>query len=219
MKILFLTDSLSLPRKNSEIEVVTFEQTYIQKLRMAYKDDIIIDCAIGGARITDLQPQCFYYKFFEPDIVFIQSGIVDCCPRPYSKFTAKTVNKIGLRSKLKKVIFFLRKYRNYTYTTKRKFRVSLLEIKKQFPKSKIYSLGIINGVDSYEKIVPGIKKNIKEFNLILKQNTNYIDTSSIELESLMKDYHHLNSVGHEKLFCMLQNVIENSKNQLNILED
>ena len=207
MKILFLTDSLSLPRHNNEIELVTYEQTYLHKLRMSYKDDLIIDCAIGGARISELKSQCFYYKFFEPDIVFIQSGIVDSCPRAYGKFTAKVINKLGLRSKIKKMIFFLRNYRNYTFTTKNKFRDTLIEIKKDFPKSIFYSVGIINGVEPYEQIVPGIKKNINEYNEILKQNTNYIDTSSIGLDDIMKDYHHLNSFGHEKLFSLIKNEI------------
>tara|TARA_B110000093_G_scaffold32773_1_gene33533 strand:+ start:8829 stop:9467 length:639 start_codon:yes stop_codon:yes gene_type:complete len=211
MKILFLTDSLSLPRENNEFESVTFEQTYLHKLRMSYKDDVIIDCAIGGARISELKSQCFYYKFFEPDIVFIQSGIVDCCPRAYSKLTAKVINKLGLRSKMKKVNFFLRKYRNYTFTSKNKFRDTLIEIKNLFPKSTFYSIGIINGIEGYEQIVPGVKKNINEYNLILKQNTKYIDISSVGIDDIMKDYHHLNILGHKKLFSLIKNEISSFK--------
>ncbi|MEO8254200.1 MAG: hypothetical protein ABI554_07395, partial [Flavobacterium sp.] len=96
MKILFLTDSLSLPRKYDGGEVI-YEDTYICKLREKYPEILISDVAIGGAKITDLLVQCFYYKQFKPDLVFIQCGIVDCAPRSFSLLEKVIIDKLRLR--------------------------------------------------------------------------------------------------------------------------
>lgn len=92
MRILFLTDSLSLPRVNEE-EIVLYEDTYLYKLREEFKESLIVDSAIGGATIKDLYAQVFYYKSFNPDIVVLQTGIVDCAPRAYKKFEKKNISK------------------------------------------------------------------------------------------------------------------------------
>lgn len=206
MKILFLTDSLSLPRKYDSGEVI-YENTYLSLLRNRFPEILIIDVAIGGAKITDLLIQCFYYKQFKPDLVFLQCGIVDCAPRSFSLMEKLLIDKFRLRKISKLFEKKIRKFRNCTYTSKTGFLDSLLSIKKYFENVPFYSLGILQIADGYEKLLPGIKKNANDYNEILKENTEFIDNSDFPLEGIISDFHHLNEIGQQLIFEKLENII------------
>jgi hypothetical protein len=212
MRILFLTDSLSLPRVNEE-EIVLYEDTYLYKLREEFKESLIVDSAIGGATIKDLYAQVFYYKSFNPDIVVLQTGIVDCAPRAYKKFEKKILVKLGLNSKLKGLTRFLRKNRGYTLTKSNKFDYYLSLIEKSFENIPLYSLGILNASDNYESKVPGIKENIEAYNSILEKHTTYINNTDIPFNGIMKDHHHLNLKGHDLIYQKLSIIVKNVSNE------
>lgn len=211
MRILFLTDSLSLPRLNTE-EQVDLEDTYIEKLRARFPEFTITDSAIGGATIVDLYKQVFYYKSVRPDIVILQSGIVDCAPRAYKKFGKKVLSKLGLINKLTGLTRWLRKYRGYTLTSPTKFTYYLNKIKSEFPNSDFYTLGILSASDDYEKKVPNIKRNVNRYNHLLKVNSKFIDNTDIPFDAIMSDHHHLNQKGHQLIFNKLEDLL-NSVNQ------
>lgn len=212
MRILFLTDSLSLPRVNEE-EIVLYEDTYLRKLREEFKNHTIVDSAIGGATIKDLYVQVFYYKSFKPDLVIIQSGIVDCAPRAYKKTEKKILVKLGIISKLKNLTRFLRKNRGYTLTKMTLFDNYLSLIKKSFENTPLYSLGILEASDEYETIVPGIKNNIRKYNTILEKHTTYINNSDIPFKAIMNDHHHLNKYGHQLIYNKLNIIIKKMVNE------
>ncbi len=50
MRILFLTDSLSLPRGEKE-EFVKYEDTYVNQTKAEFTEHLIADSTIGGATI------------------------------------------------------------------------------------------------------------------------------------------------------------------------
>jgi len=208
MRILFLTDSLSLPRVNEE-EIVLYENTYLYKLREEFKDHLIVDSAIGGGTIKDLYQQVFYYKSFMPDLVILQSGIVDCAPRAYKKIERKILVKLKLINKVKSLTRFLRKNRGYTLTKPKLFKHYILLIKQTFGSTPFYSLGILNASDKYEIKVPGIKNNIKKYNSILLNQTTYITNNDIPFDAIMNDHHHLNKKGHKMVFEKLSELIKN----------
>ena len=212
MKILFLTDSLSLPRVN-EKEIVLYEDTYLCKLRNTFKNHTIVDSAIGGATIKDLYAQVFYYKSFKPDLVIIQSGIVDCAPRAYKRIEKKILVELGIISKLKNLTRFLRKNRGYTLTKMTLFDNYLSLIKKSFENTPLYSLGILEASDEYETIVPGIKNNIRKYNTILEKHTTYINNSDIPFKAIMNDHHHLNKHGHQLIYDKLNIIIKKMVNE------
>lgn len=81
MKIQIFSDSLALPREIPQ--KVYYEETYSAKLS---KDHIVAQYSKGAGTIKDLLDQTFYYKMFCPDVVILQSGIVDCSPRPFTQF-------------------------------------------------------------------------------------------------------------------------------------
>src|SRR5688500_17972440 len=88
-KILIITDSLGLPR--AVPEVCSYEQTWPFLLNNAGYQ--IHQVSIGGATVSELYRQLEYHYLFLPDLVIVQSGIVDCAPRALGKFESLLLNK------------------------------------------------------------------------------------------------------------------------------
>lgn len=205
MRVLFLTDSLSLPREGDG-EVVKYDETYISLLRQEFSNHVIVDCAIGGATIWDLFKQSFYYKFFEPDLVVLHCGIVDCAPRAFTAFEQKVLNKLGLRPK--GLTRFLRKNRGLKLTSKPKFEKLTLRLKNQFRGVPLYSIGILPASADYEKKVPGITESVKLYNQLLSRQFHFIDNSDFLWEGILSDHHHLNRLGHKAIAEKLKPIFE-----------
>ena len=200
-KLLIITDSLGLPRQKPE--VVAYDETWINELAKYYK---VHQVSIGGGLISELYTQIEYIKMFEPDIVIVQAGIVDCAPRAMTKFESIFLNKFWLTRKfLKKVLTqktlaFLRKKRNCTYTDIKMFEKYVNDFSSVFS-GKLYWVEIIPASTGYETNVPGITNNVTAYNKIiqnhLKQNT--ISLEDIEAKHIMTDHIHFSKEGHAYL--------------------
>ncbi len=206
MTILFLTDSLSLPR-DGKIEKVKYEDTYPFLLKKKFAEHDFIFLGIGGATITDLHRQSSYYKGVNPDLVFIQCGIVDCAPRPFRKLETKIINKLKLRFLFKPVVKYLVKHRNYKYTKPNTFNTLLSKMKNDFFfNAKVYGIGILPASEQYEQKLKGITKSIKTYNLIIADNLIYIDNIDFPEDGVLSDFHHLNKKGHKFIFKKLEKI-------------
>lgn len=202
MKIQIFSDSLALPREVPE--KVYYEETYPAKLS---KDHIVAQYSKGAGTIKDLLDQTFYYKMFCPDAVILQSGIVDCAPRPFTQFEEHffTLNFFtkGCKSILKRLTkSWLRTLRKVAWTKPKKFRFFCEQFKKTYPDTPIFAIGILPPRPEYENLAKGISKRIDEYNKILQDvfGENYIDTSNMPDEGIMSDHHHLTSVGHQFIY-------------------
>jgi hypothetical protein len=201
-KILVITDSLGLPRPTPEI--VKYNETWVYKLSEVYN---VHQISIGGAIIEDLGSQINYAKMFEPDIVILQSGIVDCAPRAMTKNETRILNKfkftrILLKKALKpKVLFFLRKHRNITYTHKKIFETQVVKFHKHF-QSKLFWIEILPASIEFNQSIPGIETKIKEYNNIIQEivKENLILVPDFKADYLMSDHHHLSKAGHVYIF-------------------
>lgn len=211
MRVLFLTDSLSLPRE-ADGEVVKYDETYISLLRKEFPKLVIVDCAIGGATIWDLFKQSFYYKFFEPDLVVLHCGIVDCAPRAFKAVEQKVLNKLGLKPK--GLTRFLRQHRGLRLTPQSKFEKLALRLKNQFKEVPMYSIGILPASPEYEKKVPGIEQSIVRYNQILKKQFHFIDNSDFPSEGIFSDYHHLNKHGHSVIANRIGPIFTKEQNSI-----
>ncbi len=204
LRILVLGDSLCLPR--IEPEKVDLWQTWPYLLQMN-KDFEVIQLGIGGATIKDLYEQSNYYFPSYPDIVIIQSGIVDCAPRALGNLEKEIINSNRLLNYLFSHFFpikFMRRIRKKTYTNANDFSSYISEFKNRFSNSKIVWIGIVPVSGDYEKKVPGILKNISKYNKIIAEkltdNNIFCSTDAIPLDGIMSDHHHLSSIGHEWIF-------------------
>jgi len=207
-KILIFTDSLGLPRAYPEVTL--FEETWPELFRRNYPQLELHKVCLGGATTKEILGQIDYHKLFNPDLVIVQVGIVDCAPRfltrkellfmrllPFSKYILKSLNNKNVK-----------RIRGVTYTSKKQFKSNIEKINKSFD-CKVVFIGILPASFHYENQLPGVIKNITDYNHLLSQYE-FLDTNGFPQEGIMSDYHHLNPLGNQILF-------ESLKTKLNIL--
>ncbi len=197
-RLLVLGDSLTLPRSNPE--VCHYDKTWPVILRSKYN---IHQVSIGGGTVGDLRRQVSYHIDFGPQIVIVQSGIVDCAPRAFSQFELELMTRVWLLNSVLKQLArrysrHLRRIRGITYTKPLEFGKTAAHIRDSFPTTQFIWLGILPAIRDYEKKVPGITGRINEFNAILQQllGSSFCSLDDIPQEGIMSDNIHLNDVGH-----------------------
>lgn len=206
MRILVITDSLSLPRVHDE-GVVQWEEGYVNRLRKAFPETDFIQLAIGGATIEDLYNQLNYYKVIKPDAVLMQCGIVDCAPRALTRLELQLVKKFHLFRLINPLTKALRRMRNIAYTSPRTFETAVKKLTAAFPECPVFAIGILPVRPAYETQVPGILKRVQQYNDILQRHTRFIEMSDMPLSGIAGDHHHLNAEGHLFLFQRLSQII------------
>lgn len=214
MKVLLITDSLSLPRRH-ESGTVLWEDIYFNKLRKQFPDIEFILMAMGGATIEQLFLSLNYYKETKPDVVILQSGIVDCAPRALGQLEQQIVIKLKMFRLVHPFTKFFRKHRNLTYTSPKNFEATLLKIKNSFPDKPFICIGILPGCEAYDKKVPGILKKIDLYNSILSKHSIFIDNSDFSRDGIISDFHHMNEKGHQEIFDKLVPLIEQYRTKTN----
>lgn len=205
-RIVIFSDSLALPRRVPEITML--EDTYPYMLRSKYD---VFQCSIGGCLIRDLHEQTDYYCQYNPDIVIIQSGVVDCGPRAFSKFTYEFLCQTIIGKVIRRLIKYtitskrIRNWRRISWTSEKKYRAYLKKFKNEFPNSKVYAISILPVSENYEKTVPGMKKKTEIYNRILREEMEdrLIDVSGIPFNGIMSDGHHLTKQGHKYVYEMI----------------
>lgn len=205
-RILLLTDSLGLPRNFPE--TCSYEKTWPFLLNNEHYQ--IQKVLIGGSTSGDLLKQTSYHVAFNPDIVFVQVGIVDCVPRFMTK---KEMGFIAINKYLEKFVYkvmareSIRNFREVTYTRLDVFEDNLKKIQSKFKNSRVFFIEIMPAFDGYEKKVKGIKQKVLAYNNIIKQH-NHISTTDFTEQDLMTDFHHLTEAGNKKLYLKVKQVIE-----------
>lgn len=208
LRVLILTDSLSLPRSLINGKV-NYNQTYVNLLRNANPNIEFIHVGIGGATITQLYNQVKYYINSDPDAVILHCGIVDCAPRALSEFENAFFSKLRIISFLRPITKTLRKYRNLCYTKPKVFKEVLQNFKKAFDNIPLISIGILPASQEYNIILPGVSRNINRFNEILEQNTIFISNKDFPLTGITEDFHHLNIEGQQLIFQKIHTLLKN----------
>mgnify|MGYP006119981519 CR=1 FL=1 len=215
-RILVLGDSLCLPRVKPE--KVSLYQTWPHLLINDHFE--VLQLGIGGGTLRDLCEQSAYYHPSEPDIVIIQSGIVDCAPRALGRIEKDIINSNRILNSLFHRLLpvkFIRRVRRKTYTNVKEFQSSIDKITNRFSDSHIIWIGIVPVSKEYEETVPGIAKNIEKYNCIIKNNmintkNSFCSVNSIPIDGIMSDHHHLSSIGHTWIFQQISILLsKNSK--------
>lgn len=201
-RVLVLTDSLALPREKPEF--CGYEETWPQKLKE--EGYVIHQVSIGGGLIGDLVRQAVgYHKMFNPDIIILQAGIVDCVPRFASKFELEFWRRIPFLGK--KVLNFKskKKVRKKAYTSISQFEYSLKRLKKAYSGTQIYVVEIAPASLEYETLLKGVTQRINDYNNVIRMvfGKNVIRMTEVPSEGIMSDFHHLNAIGHDFIFQSL----------------
>ena len=213
-RVLVISDSLALPRNRPERTL--YEETYPFLLQNHFT---VLQLSYGGGTIKEILHQASYYTSYNPDVVIIQSGIVDCAYRAFPLFVDKGATYSKILYFYKRVIAriipprFLRRHLRIRYTSPSEFKLALDDLKSKFAKSIIVAVGIVPASDEYEKLVPGIKKSIIQYNTIIKDSKSvdyFIDLGKMSLNCVMSDHHHINKNGHLYIFKAIESIFNNA---------
>jgi hypothetical protein len=215
MKILILTDSLGLPRFKPES--CFFEETWPIVLKDIFPN--IHQVSIGAATSQIILKQINYQKAFNPDIVVLQVGIVDCAPRFMTRKELDLTYAFGFLGKGLRFLFnknWIRKLRNISYVDEVDFKKNMMGIKNSFS-CPVIVIDILPSSEEYERLLPGVTNKINAYNNILKQNFEYLVESKeiLAKNGIMTDHHHLNKNGHAYLVSKLEQIIQKIVNSRN----
>jgi hypothetical protein len=208
MKILILTDSLGLPRLKPEL--CSFEETWPIVLKNKYPN--IHQVSIGAATSQVILKQINYQKAFNPDVVILQVGIVDCAPRFMSRKELDITYGLGSFGKGLRFLFnrnWIKKLRNISYTHEVEFEKNIIDIKKSFT-CPVITIDILPADEGYERLLPGVTNKISAYNNILKQHFEYLVESKdvINHKGIMTDHHHLNKIGHAYFVTKIEHILK-----------
>lgn len=207
-KILFITDSLAYPR--SEPEGVAYDDTYVALVKNEFTDCDVIHHGRGGATIEDLfKHASYYHDTLKPDLVFVQSGIVDCAPRALSVIEQHLVSRLPLLNRpliflVKRYSGLLRRLRRMTYTPLPAFEAGMARFEAVYP--NVYWIAILPASSEYERKLEGITANTERYNQRLCRGK-HVPTGDFDPSMIMSDHHHLNRAGHHKMFEAIARVV------------
>ncbi|MGR5503011.1 SGNH/GDSL hydrolase family protein [Vibrio sp. DNB22_10_4] len=211
-KALIITDSLGLPRTTPER--VTGEQSW-PYLLANHCDcvDYYFYCRPGlhsQALVNELDVTL---GAFEPDIIIVQLGIVDCTPRALTLMELSVVSRIPIVNKLvKKMVAKYRRellnLRLKQYVNIEQFRANLNRVRQAFPSSKILALPILANVEHAELRTPNLSREIVAYNNVIDDVFELISVNDIGSDSFMTDHYHLSISGNQSLFEVVMNKIE-----------
>jgi lysophospholipase L1-like esterase len=203
-QIVILGDSLPLPR--SEPQKVKLADTYPALLNKKFGS--VLCFAYGAATAENIYAQASYLVNNTKHIFIFHFGIVDCCPRSFSKGETLILKalKIRIPEKLVKVI---KKYRCIRKTNPKKFEKICNSLKK-LNLGTLFILPIADATDKFEETAPGVKNSIKLYNKILKKTFKnaFIKIKIQANKHLMSDFHHLNKNGHRAIFKAISSKIK-----------
>tara|TARA_X000001036_G_C20568816_1_gene761748 strand:- start:67 stop:765 length:699 start_codon:yes stop_codon:yes gene_type:complete len=207
-KVLFLGDSLGLPRPDrSTIDIETWPQIVSEKLH--HKKIKFFFQFTGAAHSGTMirMRNGGYLAGYDPDILILQIGIVDCANRALREGTREFISRIPIiRRIVRRIIGTFHRHilsiRNITYVSRKKFRSNLMELRSLFHGVRFVVIPIAPASDDYCKLMPRIRKNIEDYNEILEDvfpdsflNEVYLGSRPEDLMS--DDFHHLSKFGHK----------------------
>ena len=158
----------------------------------------MIDRAKGAATVIEILKAYEHdegYFEFPRDVVMFHFGVVDCAPRPINESKRQKISK--LPSFFKKIVIrylhnnrskIIKKGKEYVKTEKDVFLKETSKLLEKASKDykKVYVINISPTNTDTEVHSPGLTKNIKIYNEILKQTVNALRAKSVYLIDINK---------------------------------
>lgn len=206
-KFMILTGSDGSPRSFPVSEVVQLEETHPYLIRDHFRDSTFWQLSFGGdiTAMKLLSQPMAYLTHWNPDIIIVQAGMVDCRPEAFSEFQKEIINKLTWKffGRIKKYVYhpaLIRRRQLYRVPPK-SFRATIKKFKFTFANSKIFWLEICAGT-RYEEARPGLHRRMAEYNKILEQvyGEDFIPVQKkmLEVDGFNTvDHVHWNKRGHQ----------------------
>ncbi len=218
LKVLFITDSLGLPRmmpskvKGEEVWNSILESELHSLKPNNFKFFKYLKAGLTTSEIKK-ELETGQILAYEPDVVLLQIGIVDCYPRALKQYELLVISKIPIINKIfryliKRFYSKIIKFRNISYVSQTEFKKNLIFIKEKYKDVKILAIPIGPANINFCKKNPLIEKNINIYNSILEEifGKQYIKNSyhNVDVEKLfLSDNHHLSLYGNQILAANL----------------
>lgn len=214
-KVLFITDSLGLPRLNPEpvYDEQSWPNIVASELEGNYRFYFYTVAGLHTAMLR--QALAFQVGAFKPDIIVLQVGIVDCSPRALKENERKVLQRLPgtianvIHKYIKKNYSSIVKARNITYVDLDSFLNNLQAINEYFKGVKFIVIPIAPSNSKYEHKNPLIREYIANYNAVLKDvfNDGFVEQlwQDKDTEKLfLSDNHHLSVYGNSVVAKQLQ---------------
>ena len=190
INILITGDSLAVPAPG-----IHYGYFLEKELSQIYPEVDVVNSAKFAQTIVGLYEQLVNdLSNFQPDLIILQIGIVDCWPRVELKGNPKT-----------DISTFSRYYNK------------IIELLKHRTETKVIIIGICPTSRKMETRYPGTLQQIGKYNSILisgsdQQQIFYVDMEKhIDIDQpnvyLMPDDHHLNPKGNKLVFDLIKDIV------------
>lgn len=211
-RTLIVTDSIGAPR--SEPETVTYEQSWVCKVEryLRSRGSTVFAITHNGLHSQGLRVMAdSKLLLYEPTLVLLQCGIVDCAPRVMTNREVLLTKLLGVdrlaHAIASKYHAPLSRFRNMSLYSLERFSENQRSVYRLLKRSGCVTVQvpIAPACVGYVRKSPNIKAKISAYNLVLREcSDHYLD--EFETEALlnverifMSDHHHLNAFGHELL--------------------
>ncbi|HEV7860371.1 MAG TPA: SGNH/GDSL hydrolase family protein [Pyrinomonadaceae bacterium] len=239
MKVVILADSLALPRQAGEGNI-PFEATYPYLLdeslrgKLAHRAPLIIERGMRSRTIERVLDEWFeMVQLRGAEVVVVHIGIVDCAPRvlmPRERAFVERLRPARLRVRFLDFIHRHRRRivqtRGRVYVPVLKFKAGVEEVVRRAREARVRSLVFINIIEpppEMEERSPGFRRNVEDYNRILRAQAAEQGVHLIDLDNLIREHGgpeeltvdgiHINHTGHKMLAQELERHI------LGLLED
>jgi len=232
IKVICIGDSTSLPGHDN-----SYEDTWFYKLKTGFPNiDFISVFRRGittqilvteGGGYDDFPMGADCLEFYEPQIVVLNLGIVDCAPRLLNRFGNLTIRFLPNFAK-KRFIELFKKIRgrrsSNTLVSKEQFQYNLTNFFERCLVSDVKILIVLCIPVPDRKMIsknPGIIKNVEEYNNILHQIVvkypfikalSPLDSQKYT-EDIFEDGYHPNPLGNQIVFQELEEILINIINK------
>jgi hypothetical protein len=235
-------DSLSLPREgivlNGERHIIRLQD----HLRERYDYGVdVLDRGEGAVTITNLKSRIAHDNRYYREAGFfslIQSGIVDCAPRPVTDSMRERIGKLPSFIR-KRIIRYLHNHRTHLISRRFFVRTSLKDFRSHYLDSvkmlgefheHVFCVNICPALAEFEKIAPGISIQINRYNQVIEEASGLLSTRShlINVHKmisqstngydyiLQEDHHHITSLTHEWIANQILQKIEQAATHISV---
>ena len=210
-KFLILTDSIGNPRSFPVSDVTQLEETYPYMIRERFNSSTFWQLSYGNISTEQLIGQAIgYLNHWDPDVIIVQSGIIDCRPEAFTVVQKAIINKLlgPLSGRIQKYVYHpkLIKRRQVYRIPKRSFRKTLKKSKLIFSQSRIYWLEIC-AAPGYERARPGVNCRMADYNQIIASiyGEDFIKVQEriLSVDGFNEDNFHWNKHGHKAVADIL----------------
>jgi len=212
MRILIIADSLGCPRKQTPLG-----KTWTYRLIQKYNSESIYFFTMMRHGLHSGMIDYNLIKDLRPDLVICQFGIVECVRRAFPIWYTEFIRNIryvrGIHHLISKKYHYLwTKVSNIHYVKIGAFKANVKHILDQAGDAKVFFIRIADPGEALTQIIYNCKNDVDRYNSVFKASDGIYLDPYVGYEAkdyiLDEDGHHLTFLGHDLVFSLIDNIID-----------